>query len=509
MASMARAAQVHGVAKPVLGRGLPQVRAFAAPAQVTDGEQRRVPPAGFSFAKLSIQPKLPVSQPGDALEQEADRVADRVMRMPDPAATVGVLQRQCATCEEEEGEQVQRKADGGAIEERAVPPIVHEVLRTPGQPLDAATRGFMEPRFGHSFGHVRVYADGQAAAAAAGVGALAFATGQDVVFGAGQYAPHTLAGQKLLAHELAHVVQQSAPGSSAAPAVQRQEMPGPPPPLDLPDTRDPHVTSAPGAHAWAGPPGCGPSFCQPWATQRLAEDDRTSLAPLLLAGIAAAVSPRVVSLWRDYMFGGSAPRSLNGSFATDFTSSPTTARTTTFLMGELRAALSASAPVVASGATTTLDIPTLIPAAVAQIDDPTSANPMNFDIPGDIPGNLAGGLGKDEAANPVGAMPSPFNDERHALGTVTLTDGPAGSLLVTPALRYRVQDTIDLCPGDCGAPAEQVATIPMSRWEATGISGDVPFTVDFPAVTAPFTVPRGLGPPPPPPPPGPSPSPKP
>jgi hypothetical protein len=95
-------------------------------------------------------------------------------------------------------------SDGPAL----APPIVHEVLRSPGQPLDAATRAFMEPRFGHDFSRVRVHADAQASESAQAVHALAYTVGQDVVFRSGQYQPQT-AGRHLLAHELVHVVQQT------------------------------------------------------------------------------------------------------------------------------------------------------------------------------------------------------------------------------------------------------------------------------------------------------------
>jgi hypothetical protein len=102
---------------------------------------------------------------------------------------------------------LQRRATGGAAPS-AVPSIVHEVLRSPGQPLDPAIRAFMEPRFGHDFSRVRVHADGRAAESARAVDSLAYTVGRDVVFGVGQYLPGTSAGQKLLAHELSHVVQQ-------------------------------------------------------------------------------------------------------------------------------------------------------------------------------------------------------------------------------------------------------------------------------------------------------------
>ncbi|HEU4389385.1 MAG TPA: DUF4157 domain-containing protein [Blastocatellia bacterium] len=89
-----------------------------------------------------------------------------------------------------------------------VPPIVHDVLRSTGQPLDPATRMFMEPRFGNDFSKVRVHTDAKAAESAREVNALAYTVGRDVVFAAGQYTPGII-GRPLIAHELAHVVQQS------------------------------------------------------------------------------------------------------------------------------------------------------------------------------------------------------------------------------------------------------------------------------------------------------------
>jgi Domain of unknown function (DUF4157) len=90
-----------------------------------------------------------------------------------------------------------------------VPAIVHDVLRSPGQPLNADTRAFMEPRFGHDFSQVRVHTSSQAAESSRALNALAYTVGQDVVFGAGYYAPTTGDGKRLLAHELTHTIQQS------------------------------------------------------------------------------------------------------------------------------------------------------------------------------------------------------------------------------------------------------------------------------------------------------------
>ena len=96
----------------------------------------------------------------------------------------------------------------------AQPKLVHDALYSTSQPLDAATRAFMEPRFGHNFSQVRVHANAQAAESAQAVNALAFTVGQDVVFNAGMYRPDTAVGRQLLAHELTHTIQQASVGSA-------------------------------------------------------------------------------------------------------------------------------------------------------------------------------------------------------------------------------------------------------------------------------------------------------
>ncbi|MGH9907638.1 MAG: eCIS core domain-containing protein, partial [Pyrinomonadaceae bacterium] len=106
-----------------------------------------------------------------------------------------------------ESDKLERKAIGSAIS-GDVPPSVHEALNSPAQPLNPTTRASMEPRFERDFGHVRVHTDAKAAQSAEDVNATAYTVGSDVVFGAGQYAPETSPGRKLLAHELTHVAQQ-------------------------------------------------------------------------------------------------------------------------------------------------------------------------------------------------------------------------------------------------------------------------------------------------------------
>ncbi|HHM05138.1 MAG TPA: DUF4157 domain-containing protein [Gammaproteobacteria bacterium] len=167
-----------------------------------------------------IQAKLTVGAANDRYEQEADRVAAQVMRMPATPAMGAPprIQRLCAECEdelqrqvdEEEEELVQAKAGPGGV--ASVPPGVSaqvQALRGGGQPLPAETRAFFEPRFGHDFSQVRVHADQRAAASARALNARAYTRGYDIAFGAGQYSPDTDQGRHLLAHELTHVVQQN------------------------------------------------------------------------------------------------------------------------------------------------------------------------------------------------------------------------------------------------------------------------------------------------------------
>ena len=158
------------------------------------------------FLGKPLQAKLRINEPGDAYEQEADRLAEQVMRMPE----VDVNERP----NDVGSPLVQRRTPDGGTAVAEVPPIVHDVLNSPGQPLNAVTRAFFEPRFGHDFSQVRVHAGERAEQSALELNAFAYTVGRNVVFGSGQYLPGTMEGTRLLAHELAHVIQQAQPSSS-------------------------------------------------------------------------------------------------------------------------------------------------------------------------------------------------------------------------------------------------------------------------------------------------------
>ncbi len=184
--------------------------------------QRKSCACGGGCPRCQVQLKLAVSQPNDVYEQEADRVAENILRTPSstiPPSHIAMGLRKVQT----KLSDYSPAGEAGSQSEEIAPPIVHDVLRSPGQPLDLKTRAFFEPRFGHDFGNVRVHTDEKAAASARAVNALAYAVGPNVVFAAGQYAPRTDPGQHLLAHELAHVCQDAR--TSGDPPVRRYEGP--------------------------------------------------------------------------------------------------------------------------------------------------------------------------------------------------------------------------------------------------------------------------------------------
>ena len=140
----------------------------------------------------------------------------------------GLLQRKCALCnkpglvknsEQDRKKLTLQRSPAAQPEPDTVPPIVHEVLRSSGQPLDPETRAYMEPRFGHDFSKVRMHTNAKAVESARAVNALAYTIGNNLVFGRG-YAPQSIEGKQLLAHELTHVVQQQ--GSSNARTLKRR-----------------------------------------------------------------------------------------------------------------------------------------------------------------------------------------------------------------------------------------------------------------------------------------------
>jgi hypothetical protein len=188
---------------------------------------------GFDFAKIGIQPKLKVSQLADEYEKEADRIAEEVMTMSASnhiSSTVSNeeerIDRKCSACkmkkeEDEKNLNISRKSSTMSKSETTdkVTNEVSYIHPSGGSPLDNDVRELMESGFGYDFSRVRIHTDERAAESAQSVNALAYTVGQDIVFGPGQYASRTNEGQRLLAHELTHVIQQDK--SSDTNCIQR------------------------------------------------------------------------------------------------------------------------------------------------------------------------------------------------------------------------------------------------------------------------------------------------
>jgi len=191
---------VHNGARPP-GRTLdPDTQAFFEARFQRAGDSRG--------GRRNSQPELRIGPVDDPLEREADSFADRVIGRVAPSGWGG-LQRAGAV-------------PGSAGEGAAAPASVHQTLASPGAPLDGASRAFFESRFGCDFADVRMHDDARAARSAREVGALSYTVGRHIVVDPDSYRPRTVEGQRLLAHELAHTIQQSAAGDGAPPRLARK-----------------------------------------------------------------------------------------------------------------------------------------------------------------------------------------------------------------------------------------------------------------------------------------------
>jgi len=185
----------------------------------------------------TLQAKLEIGRPNDRFEQEADRVAEEVLRSRTATASAGPagadrtapsVQRLCSECEEtlhrqmtgneEEEELLQAKTAGrdGPLLTPEIESRIDTVLAASGQPLPGPVRTYFEPRFGHDFGRVRMHTGPGAAKSAQLLNAKAYTVGRHIVFGEGRYAPAADAGRSLLAHELTHTIQQGNTGRLSA-----------------------------------------------------------------------------------------------------------------------------------------------------------------------------------------------------------------------------------------------------------------------------------------------------
>jgi hypothetical protein len=400
-----------------------------------------------------IQAKLTVSQPDDVSEQEADRVADQVMRMEaqqvqrEPIEDENITQIKplgitiCPLMSRQVPieESLQTKVDseestevGDDMEARIV------ALQGNGAPLSDSVRSHMEPRFGVNFNNVRVHTNEEASETAKAVNAQAYTIGRDIVFSAGLYAPESESGKRLLAHELTHVVQQREVSDNLC--ILRQ---------------------------------CSdPTFCKPYASAvEIAQAKNTALS-IFVPLLSAMFGSDVGGLWKSFL-----NRKPGDSLTPVVFDKPGNSIYDAF----------ANSWAIANEQDTILD---LIAARIGRISLQDYTETMmsidnfvtpaekelstEFENPFSIPGNIAGGISWSDAG---------WDYRRILRGNVSFLKTPiiGGITMVKieTTLLFEVGDAIDFCPGACGAPAEQIMTVPLSRLEASREAYDMPYVVRF------------------------------
>jgi hypothetical protein len=374
-----------------------------------------------------VQAKPTMSTPGDVYEQEADRVAEQIMRQPDPPAGT-----------RHPGLEIQRLSVGASDTRPAVAGI--DLNPSAGQPLSPSTRAVMEPRFGVDFGHVRLHTDEAAQRTASQIQARAFTYGHHISLGKGE-SEHN---KRLMAHELTHVVQQES-GVNAA-LIQR-------------DCSD-------------------PSFCTPYATAAEAATAEARLRTYYLPADEAKFGADSRGLFESFLSrrpGDSLAPILFDDPANEVVDSFTNSWATADdqdavidLVGD-RLSRAPSGP-LRDYTPTMMSLANFLSSA--EMDN----RPINYNNPFSIAGHIAGGIGSSDAGDDY---------RKIKYGNVTLQKTPlfgsTGYVSVETTLQYEVFDAIDFCLGDCGSSLEQTITIPMSRLEAGGEAYDVPYKVNFTA----------------------------
>jgi hypothetical protein len=296
----------------------------------------------------------------------------------------------------------------------------------------------MEPRFGHDFSKVRVHTDAKAGDSARAIHALAYTAGNHIVFAPARFAPGSQAGQKLLAHELTHVLQQSV----GPQVIQRQN-----------DCAD-------------------PDFCTPFASPGDAATVKADLRANFLPKIGLVFGSEVRDLWTSYLNRHKGDNLDRVVFDADGNAVVESFKSSGAIKDDQEAVLDLIEARL-GGVILRDNVPTMYPlstflSASEMIRDIDFSNPLS------IAGNIAGGVGSSDAGP---------DERRIQWGNVMLERTPliggVGYTSIETTLHYEVLDAVDFCPGGCGAFIEQHYTIPLSRLEASGEAYDVPFAVRF------------------------------
>jgi hypothetical protein len=447
-----------------------------------------------------------------------------------PETASRVLYRKCAECEEEDSRtKVQAKRNepqGRSISNDAGLPATMEA--SAGHAIENEMRGRLEAGFGHSFQDVRVHTDERADFAAASLQAEAFTAGRDIYFARDRYSPGTRQGQHLLAHEAAHVVQQSA-GRTPAIAARHSDhltVSAPHDPLEaeadrsadqfiqgsaaviserqaIParDRADVVQRQAKDAPAPCGPgtenPFCLPipapdAPCKPFASMDHGLSvwaDLSSKIPLLTA--TATGCSEVKPVWETYFAATSTPFAFSSPAScvvaaakvdpdgSDFAKRDSQSKLQDILNSlpaTLRSVTLSSLPL--GGPLAQLRLP--LEDAIGPHGPFYLHPPIVYNNPFNAAANIAGAMGVSGQGSDI------FGDDDRVIGGTVLiqvnavdptTGAMSGQVRWQPHIH--VKDTVDFCPGNLGNSSQRQFTLPMSKLEAMGLTRDVPITIDY------------------------------
>jgi len=287
---------------------------------------------------------------------------------------------------------------------------------------------------------VRVHTDAKAEASARMIGASAYTVGSHVVFGAGRYAPASAAGRRLIAHELVHVLQQTA---SRAFVIQRE---------------------------------CSdPSFCTPYDTPTRAATVKARILSIYMPIDLLKFGPEANSLYIRFLL-----RHPGDSLAPVVFDNPSSPLVSSFSeSGDTEDDMDDVIDLVGSRLSRAPgplkdNTPTMMSLSNFLSAREMNERPINYSNPFSVPGHIAGDIGSSDAG-------PDYRKITYANVTLERTPviGSTGYVSVQLTPHYEVFDAVDFCPGDCGSLAEQQVTVPMSRLEESGEAYDVPFKVIF------------------------------
>ncbi len=410
---------------------------------------------------LVLQPKLKIGQPGDKYEQQADAMADRIMRM-SQSETLQMqpieeedelmqpklrmqpveeeeepIQMKCANSEEKD-EFLQTKSDTQSVATSSIDNQINS-SKGSGTNLPESTNQFMSSAMGADFSGVKIHTGSNAVNMNRQLNARAFTYGSDIYFNRGEYKPESLSGKSLLAHELTHVVQQKGQIQNN---IQRSS-----------------------------------DFCRPYATNAEADNAEWWLRNVYMRmeGVET-FGTEVYNLYDSYLNRSPGDSLTPRVFQTNASYIHNSFQDDGYIKDDMDSVLElvnnrlsrAPSGAIRDGVQSVMSLTNFLSASEM------NNRPINFSNPFAVSGHIAGDIGSSDA----GPDYRKITRANVAITKVVLF-GNTGYHLIELIPHYEVFDTIDFCPGDVGAPLESLITVPMSRLEVSGEAYDMPFKVIF------------------------------